>query len=88
MYTGGIGSYALLVMVAAFLQTHPSRAASSSHSRSSAPLEGCLGVLLLDFFRLYGRSLHAEHVGVSCKCASPNMRSLFLISLISIIYSF
>lgn len=67
VYTGGIGSYALLVMVAAFLQTHPSRVASSSHSRSSGPLEGCLGVLLVDFFRLYGRSLHAEQVGVSCK---------------------
>ncbi len=69
VYTGGIGSYALLVMVAAFLQTHPSRAPASAHSRSSAPLEASLGVLLLDFFRLYGRSLHVEHVGISCRRA-------------------
>ena len=49
-------------------QSHPSRAPLSAHSRAAAPLEGSLGVLLLDFFRLYGRSLHTEYVGVSCRC--------------------
>jgi len=67
VYSGGIGSYALLVMVAAFLLAHPSRTPLSAHSRASAPLEGSLGVLLLDFFRLYGRSLFADYVGVSCR---------------------
>lgn len=129
VYSGGIGSYALLVMVAAFLQSHVSRTPLSAHSRAAsvrslpresevlfifrqfpfncllscfwrqsvprmvvrcsaaiappkvprphvilAPLvcdlqelDPCLGVLLLDFFRLYGRSLYAEYVGVSCR---------------------
>ena len=67
VYTGGLGSYALLVMVAAFLQSHPSQRPLSARSRMAGALEGSLGVLLLDFFRLYGRALHAEHVGVSCR---------------------
>ena len=66
VYSGGIGSYALLVMVAAFLLLHP------SHVDDAAPgaAEANLGILLLDFFRLYGRSLNAVEVGVSCRCAS------------------
>ena len=68
MYTGGIGSYGLLVMVAAYLQAHPSQRPLSSRSRLTGPLEGSLGALLLDFFRLYGKSLHTEQVGVSCRC--------------------
>ena len=66
VYSGGIGSYALLVMVAAFLLLHP------SHADDTAPgaAEANLGILLLDFFRLYGRSLNAAEVGVSCRCAS------------------
>lgn len=67
VYSGGIGSYALLVMVAAFLQGHVSRTPLSAHSRAAAGLDPCLGVLLLDFFRLYGRSLFVDYIGVSCR---------------------
>ena len=63
VYQGGIGSYALLVMVAAFLLLHPSRTKTDRLSE----LEGNLGVLLLDFLRLYGRSLNVSDVGVSCR---------------------
>ena len=69
MYTGGIGSYALLVMVAAFLAAHPSQRPLSARSRAAGPLEGSLGVLLLDFFRLYGKALNTEVVGISCRRA-------------------
>lgn len=65
VYLGGIGSYALLVMVAAFLLLHPSRAETDD---GASQLEGNLGVLLLDFLRLYGRSLNVNDVGVSCRC--------------------
>ena len=65
VYSGGIGSYALLVMVAAFLLLHPSRA--DADGDGAAQLEGNLGVLLLDFLRLYGRSLNVGDVGVSCR---------------------
>ncbi len=69
VYQGGIGSYALLVMVAAFLLLHPSRGPAGSQSKGQPRLEGNLGVLLLDFMRLYGRSLNINEVGVSCQCA-------------------
>jgi hypothetical protein len=36
VYSGGIGSYALLVMVAAFLQSHVSRTPLSAHSRAAS----------------------------------------------------
>lgn len=63
MYQGGIGSYALLVMVAAFLLLHPSRGGPGG----DVDLEANLGVLLMDFLRLYGRSLNTIDVGVSCR---------------------
>jgi non-canonical poly(A) RNA polymerase PAPD5/7 len=81
VYSGGVGSYALLVMVAAFLQTHPSRRAArgaggrapkggkraAAAAAAAAPLEGNLGALLLDFLRLYGRALPPGAVGISCR---------------------
>lgn len=60
VYSGGLGSYALSVMIASFLQAHPSRFTKPG-------LEKNLGVLLVDFFRLYGRSLQHTSVGVSCR---------------------
>ena len=65
MYQGGIGSYALAVMVATFLLQHPSRMPTKYNRRP--PLEANLGVLLLDFFRLFGRTLNFEAVGISCR---------------------
>lgn len=72
VYSGGLGSYALLVMVAAFLQLHPSRlqasaqrygsGGKSSRALAAKDLEGSLGVLLVDFFRLFGRSLNNQEV--------------------------
>lgn len=75
VYSGGLGSYALLVMVATFLQLHPSRQPPASVHRYGSSkgqvvareLEGCLGVLLVDFLRLYGRALNNVEVGVSCR---------------------
>lgn len=54
VYSGGIGSYALLVMVAAFLQTHRSRWQRGGGLGREGEIEGSLGVLLVDFMRLYG----------------------------------
>ena len=62
VYSGGIGSYALLIMVANFLQTHWSR----YKARGKGELEMNAGELLLDFFRLHGRALKHEVVGISC----------------------
>ena len=55
VYTGGIGSYALLVMVANFILTHGSRFSGREKDTN-------LGELLIDFFRLHGRAM-AQGVG-------------------------
>ena len=55
VYTGGIGSYALLVMVANFILTHGSRFPGREKDTN-------LGELLIDFFRLHGRAM-AQGVG-------------------------
>ncbi|CAI9088653.1 OLC1v1023049C1 [Oldenlandia corymbosa var. corymbosa] len=57
VYTGGIGSYALLTMLIAMLQNYYHRGTSPEHN---------LGVLLVQFFDLYGRKLNTSTVGVSC----------------------
>jgi non-canonical poly(A) RNA polymerase PAPD5/7 len=109
VYSGGLGSYSVLVMVASFLQMHPStllankrisggggandndtttsrkkkknkkkksssKASEEGHlqedessSLSFSTLESNLGILLVDFFRLYGRALNHTTVGVSCR---------------------
>ncbi|KAG9153460.1 hypothetical protein Leryth_025984 [Lithospermum erythrorhizon] len=57
VYTGGIGSYALLAMLIAMLRSQPHYQTSPEHN---------LGVLLVNFFDMYGRKLNTFDVGVSC----------------------
>ncbi|KAK6229442.1 PAP/25A-associated - like 2 [Theobroma cacao] len=57
VYSGGIGSYALLAMLMAMLQ---------SLHESQAYQEHNLGILLVHFFDFYGRKLNTADVGVSC----------------------
>ncbi|XP_031120101.1 terminal nucleotidyltransferase 4B [Ipomoea triloba] len=57
VYTGGIGSYGLLVMLIAMLRNHRDFQASREQN---------LGVLLVSFFDLYGRKLNTSDVGLSC----------------------
>ncbi|XP_022139704.1 non-canonical poly(A) RNA polymerase PAPD5 [Momordica charantia] len=57
VYSGGLGSYALLTMLMAMLQSHNSCQSSLEHN---------LGVLLVNFFDFYGRKLNTSDVGVSC----------------------
>ncbi|KAJ8616388.1 hypothetical protein MRB53_035760 [Persea americana] len=64
VYSGGIGSYALLAMLMAHLQMHWRRQDSKGGETS---LEHNLGILLVKFFDFYGRKLNTCDVGVSCK---------------------
>ncbi|XP_050110715.1 uncharacterized protein LOC126589465 [Malus sylvestris] len=59
VYSGGLGSYALLTMIMAMLH-------SLGECRA---LEQNLGVLLVNFFDFYGRKLNTSDVGVSCNGA-------------------
>ncbi|XP_010242910.1 PREDICTED: non-canonical poly(A) RNA polymerase PAPD5 [Nelumbo nucifera] len=58
VYSGGIGSYALLAMLMAHLQGFQDGRASVEHN---------LGVLLVNFFDFYGHKLNTCDVGISCK---------------------
>ncbi|KAA8526835.1 hypothetical protein F0562_008936 [Nyssa sinensis] len=60
VYSGGIGSYALLAMLIAMLR--------SLHEGQTS-LEHNLGILLVNFFYIYGRKLNTSDVGVSCNGA-------------------
>ncbi|KAK2639080.1 hypothetical protein Ddye_026875 [Dipteronia dyeriana] len=61
VYSGGIGSYALLTMLMAVLQ--------SFYDCQASCAEQNLGVLLVHFFDIYGRKLNNNDVGVSCSGA-------------------
>ncbi|XP_030596209.1 terminal nucleotidyltransferase 4A [Archocentrus centrarchus] len=56
VFTGGISSYSLILMVISFLQLHP-------RIDPSNPSEN-LGVLLIEFFELYGRNFNYLNTGI------------------------
>ncbi|KAM6899803.1 terminal nucleotidyltransferase 4A [Xenentodon cancila] len=56
VFTGGISSYSLILMVISFLQLHPRIDAKN--------LSGNLGVLLIEFFELYGRNFNYLKTGI------------------------
>ncbi|KAG0489153.1 hypothetical protein HPP92_007964 [Vanilla planifolia] len=66
VYTGGIGSYALLAMLIAHLQIHQ----KSDMQVVKNSMEGNLGILLVNFFDFYGRKLNTADVGISCNSSS------------------
>ncbi|KAK4685567.1 non-canonical poly(A) RNA polymerase PAPD5/7, partial [Tremellales sp. Uapishka_1] len=61
VFTGGIGSYAVICMVVNFLQVHPKLRRSELD-----PMEN-LGTLLIEFFELYGRNFNYDEVGISIR---------------------
>lgn len=58
VYTGGIGSYSLILMTVSFLQLH-SRIDPTKNDSSIN-----LGVLLIEFFELYGRCFNYMKTGI------------------------
>ncbi|XP_064610439.1 terminal nucleotidyltransferase 4B-like isoform X2 [Liolophura sinensis] len=59
VFTGGISSYCLILLVVSFLQLHPRIDAHSP--------EANLGVLLVEFFELYGRNFNYWKTGIRIK---------------------
>uniref|UniRef100_A0A671M128 Terminal nucleotidyltransferase 4A n=1 Tax=Sinocyclocheilus anshuiensis TaxID=1608454 RepID=A0A671M128_9TELE len=59
VFTGGIGSYSLFLMVVSFLQLHYREDVCSSNPN--------LGVLLIEFFELYGRNFNYLKTGIRIK---------------------
>ncbi|KAJ6501894.1 hypothetical protein C8R45DRAFT_895053 [Mycena sanguinolenta] len=61
VYTGGLGSYAVVCLVISFLQMHP----KIRHGHIDPDRN--LGVLVVEFFELYGRRFNYEEVGISLR---------------------
>ena len=59
VYYGGISSYSLLLLLVSFLQLHPRTAANESSAN--------LGVLLIEFFELYGRNFNYRKTAIRVK---------------------
>ncbi|THH11994.1 hypothetical protein EW145_g279 [Phellinidium pouzarii] len=61
VYSGGLGSYAIVCLTVSFLQMHPKlRRAEIDPSRN-------LGVLVMDFFELYGKYFNYTETGISLR---------------------
>ncbi|KAE8790070.1 non-canonical poly(A) RNA polymerase PAPD5 [Hordeum vulgare] len=71
VYTGGVGSYALLTMLITHLQLIWGAKDMLGYRQSK---EHNLGILLVKFFDFYGRKLNYTDVGISCNSA----RTFFL----------
>ncbi|WAQ86344.1 hypothetical protein PtA15_7A70 [Puccinia triticina] len=61
VYTGGLGSYSIICLVVSFLQLHP------KIQRGDIDPNKNLGVLLLEFFELYGKHFNFDQTGISVR---------------------
>ncbi|PLW17420.1 hypothetical protein PCANC_14647 [Puccinia coronata f. sp. avenae] len=61
VYTGGLGSYSIICLVVSFLQLHP------KIQRGDVDPNKNLGVLLLEFFELYGKNFNFDQTGISVR---------------------
>jgi non-canonical poly(A) RNA polymerase PAPD5/7 len=61
VYSGGLGSYSIVCLAVSFLQMHP------KIRRGEIDAEKNLGVLVMEFFELYGCYFNYEEVGISVR---------------------
>ena len=61
VFTGGLGSYSIVCLAISFLQMHP------KIRRGEIDAEKNLGVLVIEFFELYGCYFNYDEVGISVR---------------------
>ncbi|KAF9418235.1 hypothetical protein BGZ94_009746 [Podila epigama] len=61
VFNGGLGSYTTMLMILSFLQMHPQLQSKRIDAGDN------LGLLLIEFFELYGVCYNYQHVGFSVK---------------------
>ncbi|SPO22507.1 related to TRF4 - topoisomerase I-related protein [Ustilago trichophora] len=61
VFSGGLGSYSVIIMVISFLQLHP------KVQRGEIEPARSLGVLLLEFLELYGKNFGYDNCGISIR---------------------
>ena len=59
VHTGGLGGFSIICLVYSFLCLHPRMLASEIEAKDN------LGVLLIDFFELYGKNFGYDHVALT-----------------------
>lgn len=69
VHTGGLGGFAIICLVYAFLKLHPRLATSSID-----PLEN-LGVLLIEFLELYGYNFGYDNVALAFTTPAPGSKT-------------
>ncbi|XP_051520433.1 terminal nucleotidyltransferase 4A-like isoform X1 [Myxocyprinus asiaticus] len=75
VFTGGISSYSLILMVISFLQLHPRIDARNPNMN--------LGILLIEFFELYGRHFNYLKTGIRIKNGGAYMAKEDIIKAMS-----
>ncbi|KAI1285440.1 Terminal nucleotidyltransferase 4B [Halotydeus destructor] len=78
VFKGGISSYAVQLMMVSFLQLHPREDAVSPRAN--------LGVLLIEFFELYGCLFNYQNVGIIVKNGGCYVRKAALSDKLSVDY--
>jgi non-canonical poly(A) RNA polymerase PAPD5/7 len=58
VYSGGLGSYSIILLVASFLQMHPKLQAKEIRAYDN------LGTLLIEFLEVYGKNFNFDDVGI------------------------
>jgi len=61
VYTGGLSSYSLTLMVVSFLQLHVREDVTNTHAQVN------LGVLLMEFLHLYAHTFNYDSLGISVR---------------------
>lgn len=61
VFTGGLGSYSIVCLVVSFLQMHP------KIRRGEIDVDKNLGVLVMEFFELYGSFFNYDETGISLR---------------------
>jgi len=61
VYTGGLGSYSIVCLAVSFLQMHP------KIRRGEIDPDKNLGVLVMEFFELYGKYFNYDEAGISLR---------------------
>lgn len=82
VFTGGLGGYAIVCLVVSFLQMHPKVA-----SGQIDPMQN-LGVLVLDFFQLYGINFNLDDVGINVTGNGSYYNKVYIIDSVSSIIIF
>lgn len=74
VYTGGLGSFALIITVVSFLQHHVAGKGPLESNGRGPPVD--LGALLLDYLELYGSTFNYYMVGISVRGAGAYYRKM------------